>query len=894
MDNVAEILGFVMLAAFLAVFPSGNATSQGELPIPLTIIFPEGAVGPVPVTVGVPLFADTSPSEGLTVVGPAGPIPTQVREVSRLGTEGQTTWLLVDFQAEPGAVYSLDEGARPSPSVSVTVTPNGAGGVVVDSGAVTWEIPATSNLLANVTDAGGQTLVTGASWGVAAVPAEVEVVEEGPLRAMVRVRGQEAVRGLDLTARLHFYAGLPYARVRITLTNHNRALTWAEAPDADNGECSWPEEGQPACNGLLSPNGIAVEDVTWALSLADPPSGPAEVLYQDSSGTDRWNYYAGVRDEYQRLSLGPVHRMQADVTFRGFRHTRGGEVVNEGDIADGTLVAGGVRLDVPWFRELFPKALRVRSNRLEFGVFPGEFSTVHRLRAGEQKTHDIWISLDPTVQPPGPVYASPEFNWLRATGALGFIGPRVEGRYEEYEAYLDAQFDDSQYTRDDCNNDLSECATSIFDARRRWDYFGWTDFGDVPTDFENPRSPYNLKYDMNLGFLYQALRTADVRWWELAHAADIHFADIDILHTRKRGYDMERMWWEGGSWGHSYHNEEGLTNPHRNCANPSPDTCWGVAGMAAWTLLTGDDVVREAAIELADNTLWRALNTADTECARNAWGGGNGEGYMLWEEIPPPARPVANTQRILVWAWRLTGDRAYLDGAAGAARWYQCESERFTGASWPEALLARSMAEYVFAAQDAGMTVDPAAQPALMNLLQAMADPSNLTRDGDRAWFSSYTGEEINAWMFLAADAFAYGYALTSDRNWLDEYARPCFNTASRDPYYEGDTSQYHTMKELANTAPNGIVFLHFADVAAGEFRITQVAVDSGGALTLAWSSLPGRTYSVHRSNDMITWEPAADSVPSAGEGVTTWVDPTTPLPLPEVRRRYYKVRENE
>ena len=93
--------------------------------------------------------------------------------------------------------------------------------------------------------------------------------------------------------------------------------------------------------------------------------------------------------------------------------------------------------------------------------------------------------------------------------------------------------------------------------------------------------------------------------------------------------------------------------------------------------------------------------------------------------------------------------------------------------------------------------------------MQLLAD--NLTIDDDRAWFSGCTGDEINSWMFLGADAFAYGYAVDGNRSWLDDYARPSFNTAQRDPYYEGDTSQYHTSKELTNTVSAGTVFLHFA-----------------------------------------------------------------------------------
>jgi len=506
-----RVTASVLFAVLFQIYLIQTADGQAELPVSLTVVFPEGSAGPVPVTVGVPLTAQAPSSDKLTVLTTSGPIPTQIREVVVLGQDRQMTWYLVDFQAEPGGAYSLGEGTAPLPSPRVTVAGLPGGGVAVDTGAGHWEIPAASDLLGRVTGATGETLLTGGSWGESSVPADLEVVDEGPLRAMVRVRAREAVCGLDLAARLHFYAGLPCARMRITLTNNRRALTWAEAPDADNGECSWPEPSQPVCNGLLSPNRVEVEDITWVLSLANPPSEPDEVLYQDSSGTDRWNYYADLR---ATLGLQQVPRMQGGATFRGFRHTRGGQLTAEGDIADGTMAGGGVRLDVPWFRELFPKALRRRGGSLEFGIFPEEFSTVHRLRAGEQKTHDVWISLDPAVRPASPVYAAPDLDWLRATHALGYIGPRLEGRFQDYEEYLDAQLDDTQHTRDDCNNDLSECATSILDARRRWDYFGWTDFGDVPTDFENSRSPYNLKYDMNLGFLYQALRTGDADWWD--------------------------------------------------------------------------------------------------------------------------------------------------------------------------------------------------------------------------------------------------------------------------------------------------------------------------------------------------------------------------------------------
>ena len=793
---------------------SGTAVLQvteggsGEFRAPLTVILPEGAAGPVPVTVGVPVPAGFSAVEHFRVVGPTGAVPTQVREAVRLGGGGNMRWLLVDFQAAPGAAYALEEGTPPAPPSAVTVTADGARHLV-NTGAGQWEVLGNSAILGAVLDGSGIPRIDGASWEGAAVPATVEVVEDGPLRAFLRLIAPAAVGGLDLVARVEFFAGLPYARVRLTLVNHRPAVMGAEMPGADNGECG-VEETQPVVNGLNSPNRIVLEDVTWALDLAGDFTGE-EVLYQDSSGTDAWNYY-----------VGHAPRMQSGVSRRGYVRTINGAETETGDAAAGTLARAGVRLDVPWFREWFPQALRARAGQLEYAPFPGEYGRTHVLRVGEQKTHEAFVGLDPGTAAPWPVYASPAASYLRASEALGYLGPRVAGTFEEYEDYLDAMLDDSLYVREECVHNLPDdgCPTSLWDAQRRWDLIGWTDYGDVPTDFEFPTSPYNLKYDMNLGFILQALRTGSPGWWTWAHSANLHFADVDILHTPVRGYAAARTWWQGAAFGHSYHDETGISNPHRNCCNPTVDMAYGVAGLAAWALLTGDDLAREAALEFADNLMWRMRNSGDSDCSVLAWGGGTGEG---WSIADPPSRGVANAQRALVWAYRLTGDAEYLETAGDTAAWYECERARGmvalgACASWQEALLARSMAEYVLTARAAGVVVHPQAETALAHLLESLRD--NLGWDGtERAWLrtcENYTDtgaryNEINAWMFLAADVFALGYAVTLDRTWLDQYAGPCFTTAARDPWYEGDVSQYHSAKEVANTVPNGLAYLHFA-----------------------------------------------------------------------------------
>ncbi|NQT83555.1 hypothetical protein HQ563_11045, partial [bacterium] len=83
-------------------------------------------------------------------------------------------------------------------------------------------------------------------------------------------------------------------------------------------------------------------------------------------------------------------------------------------------------------------------------------------------------------------------------------------------------------------------------------------------------------------------------------------------------------------------------------------------------------------------------------------------------------------------------------------------------------------------------------------------------------------------------------------------------------------------------------------DMGAYEYYVNDIEVDANSDITITWSSLTGKTYAVYFSSDTMDWQLAADTVPSAGDTVTTWLDPTAPLFSPGLRKRYYRVRENE
>ena len=90
-------------------------------------------------------------------------------------------------------------------------------------------------ILGTARDESGAARIEGATWGVDIQPATLELVEAGPLRAMVRLRAPEAIQGLDLVARLHFYLNQPYARRRVREVSHGdvRAVRGLSKPLVD-------------------------------------------------------------------------------------------------------------------------------------------------------------------------------------------------------------------------------------------------------------------------------------------------------------------------------------------------------------------------------------------------------------------------------------------------------------------------------------------------------------------------------------------------------------------------------------------------------------------------------------------------------------------------------------
>lgn len=146
-------------------------------------------------------------------------------------------------------------------------------------------------------------------------------------------------------------------------------------------------------------------------------------------------------------------------------------------------------------------------------------------------------------------------------------------------------------------------------------FYSWQDYGEVPVDYEDGGTgTLNLKYNFDLGMWLQFLRTGDAKWAKLADAAGRHVSDLDVIHYT----GSLDNWWEGGFFGHSYHDEDSNSNPNRNYGGPHPDLVFGALGLFLRYYLTGDTVAFNTAREISDNTRYRF---------DNSFGRGNDAGY---------------------------------------------------------------------------------------------------------------------------------------------------------------------------------------------------------------------------------------------------------------------------
>ena len=820
-----------------------------------------------PITSGIPLprHLNVKDAAGLRLVNSTGiPVPAQFTPLARWGgapddTSQPIRWVLLDFQASVPASgtagYAVQQGGPgPSPSSPVTVTES-ADAVAVNTGVAEFSIskshgglsaPGLASPLYGRLKAGsvGDTL-TG--------PVSVSVVLQGPMRVSVRVKGayrDSSARALmEYTSRYWFYAGQSKVRLFHTVENNNL--------------CPLGDSAQLTCFDIGSGGSMDVDDLSLVLPTnpgsertyqaggqGNPVSGSLDgniLLYQDSSGTDSWNHYPLMTD-WDESPLDTRPRMQSYVGFRGYRLTSDGSMVDSGDRAAGWLSVtgsgGSCTVGVRDFWRNFPKALRAAPDgTLEAGLFPQEFGGSgysFNLRAGEHKTHELLLSFGASGAPAAlePLFAAAPAKWYVDSGGFGRTALPDRTDWPDHEHYLDYQLD----TAPEHDDDWSHYYRNVSDAIERTDFYGIFDYGDWPIDYEGYGvAPLNCKYDNDLGMWLQWARSGDARWFQLAEAADRHFADIDILHN----LHSPRHWGDGIAFGHSEHDESGFTNPHRNRNSGSVDTAYGVPGMLVTYYLTGYEKALESALELSDCVEYRLRN--DSELC-SAFPVCNGEGYALMEGLyAAGGRPAGNSLVIAVAAYRATADSRYLAVADALVDWARPASQPYingiTGESeqmrpWMLNMFLRALADYTDMRSEFGLPDTSGAAGRFLDFADWLhqypwLSLTSITSGGRAAypyewWFdgrSDNNEPSVNNWLLLGADALAYAYLLTETPHYLD-WAAQLFRTGTRDPFFEDDPLLYTETKQTVNSIVYGNVFLNVWQESTGP--VTPFGIPDG------------------------------------------------------------------
>jgi YetA-like protein len=625
---------------------------------------------------------------GLVACDAAGhAVPTQWDVLSRW-PDGSVRWALADFLAsvEEGrqAVYHIAADARanghqrPSSRIQATALPRG---IRVDSGLAVFDVSAKDlSIRAALRPGHGhpgvtvQTVVTGTD-GRPAKPelTDLAIQTEGPVRVTLHARGAVAAnrrgRAFEMEARLSFFAGTGLVGAELTLRNPRAARHRGGCWDfGDPGSVLFRDftvEAQLA--------GASSGRVTWAAEPGQPVSGPASgpvEIYQDSSGGENW------------LSRNHVNRNgRVPHAFRGYRVRSADGLAASGLRASPvlSLVTSELRLSgaIEQFWQHFPKALEGEPDGLRLRLFPRQFGDDFELLGGEQKTHRVWLLLEPVraiaeTRPLEwvhvPLVLSLDPAWYAAAGVFLNFAPASEDVSRECSALLDEALDGQN---------------SFFRKREVIDEYGWRHFGDVYADHENAYysgsrpvvSHYNNQYDLIYGLLLQFVRTGERRWFELARDLARHVIDIDLYHTQE-----DKSAYNGGLFWHTDHYEDAHRAGHRTYSKDSSRARDGLrygggpsnehnytSGLLLYHYLTGSPAARDAVLSLARwvidmddgaRTIFGVIDSGPTGLASST----RSPGYH------GPGRGAGNSINALLDAFTVSGEGRYLTKAEEIVR----------------------------------------------------------------------------------------------------------------------------------------------------------------------------------------------------------------------------------
>ena len=623
----------------------------------------------VPVTTGIPVARGVlREASGLALYDAHDrqlPIQTQVLQS---WPDGSIRWLLLDTQV------SLPESQSPA-SLVLTNEPGSAAtagrlqvesatdAVHIDTGTAAFALSKAAPMVFSDVRLAGESpeataspalalrIVDGKGAMLAPFWTDLTVVRSGPMRAEVIASGAAVAPGgerLDLILRLEFFAGLGIVRARLTTRNPQRAEhpggIW-ELGDAGSlllKEVSVTVSGAPGER----------RKVTASIEPGDWQECSSFALYQDSSGGENWKSPNHV-DRHGNIP----HRIRGYEASLDARTVTG---LRAAPIATTPISGMTIAAIVPKFWQNFPRAVSADLGSLKVEFFPAASSELHELQGGEQKTHEWYFSFAPDD-------SGVSLEWCRSPLLL-HATPGYYVAADAVRGLITGTDDDPGYRQ---LVDQAIDGPDTFAAKReRADEFGWRHFGDIYGDHEavfhkgsQPlMSHYNNQYDPVAGFLYQFMRTGDVRWFEESRALAWHVVDIDIYHTT-----ADRPAYNQGLFWHTYHYVDAGKATHRSYprgtegGGPYSEQNY-TSGLALQYLMTGDTTFRDAALGLSQFVI--AMDDGSRTIFK--WLASGYTGAASASRSPDyhgPGRASGNSLNALVDGHVLTGDRRFLGKA---------------------------------------------------------------------------------------------------------------------------------------------------------------------------------------------------------------------------------------
>ena len=588
--------------------------------------------------------------------------PVQTTVLDRWG-DGSVRWMLAEFQADldvgAPSFYALapDDSAD---DLSQSITIEQAGDVLrVTTGAAIIDVPRVGFAFISAVDVNGAPLLestrvvaeddAGCQYQFSIQRALIE--RAGPLRAVVRLDGA-MVGGardawLDATMRLHFFAGLGTVKAEFTVTN-------PRAAKHPGGVWDLGDPGSVLIRDLsiqVVPVARDHADVWGSLDRGDhmEPAGARFAVHQESSGGQNWNHINHLTRDNR---IAP--------RFRGFRAIRDGREVQGLRATPIASIGGGdTRLSVamPYFWEVFPKAIEADARHCAVAMFPRAYGDLHELQGGERSTLAFavcfgrdTVAAEPLAWIRSPLRIAADAIAYRQAGAWAPLGAGSVLAAEGYESLI---------------NTAARGPESFKERREVIDEYGWRNFGDLYADHEGALvSHYNNQYDAVAGFVTRYLQTGDHRWWALADELAGHVADIDLYHTAR-----DRAAYSGGYFWHTQHYQPAGTATHRAYSKRSGSSGGGpcsehnyTTGLMLHYFLTGTERSRAAVIQLAN---W-VIDMDDGSKSRFRWIDRRDTGMATVTRSPDfhgPGRGAGNSINALIDAHRLTGEPRYLEKA---------------------------------------------------------------------------------------------------------------------------------------------------------------------------------------------------------------------------------------